>query len=43
MWVPIQRPRKTARTAALDYVDTTVFGDHAEVCNQYLAKTTRPR
>jgi single-strand DNA-binding protein len=37
----IQRPRKDAEDRGADYVDITVFGNQAEICNQYLAKGRR--
>jgi single-strand DNA-binding protein len=37
----IQRPRKDGEDRSADYVDITVFGNQAEVCNQYLAKGRR--
>lgn len=34
----VQRPRKDGEDQGADYVDITVFGRQAEICQQYLAK-----
>jgi single-strand DNA-binding protein len=37
----VQRPRRDGEDRGADFVDITVFGNQAQVCNQYLAKGRR--